>query len=252
MISHRYRQQFRLLLGILPYIARIEEFALKGGTAINLFHNNLPRLSVDIDLTYLPMQQDRETALRDITGALDHLKRILEGAIEGIQVRKSPPLSGHEVKLFCRLNSTEIKIEVNPVMKGYLWEPIEMQVCQKVQDEFGLFASAKVVSRGELYGGKICAALERQHPRDLFDVHILMKEKGIDEELKLGFIATMLGSRKPLHEILAPKFVDSSSVFDSQFTGLSDRRFTYDCFDKVRRELIGQFTAFYHHETRHS
>ena len=93
MISHRYRQQFRLLLGILPYIARIEEFALKGGTAINLFHNNLPRLSVDIDLTYLPMQQDRETALRDITGALDHLKRILEGAIEGIQVRKSPLLA---------------------------------------------------------------------------------------------------------------------------------------------------------------
>ena len=156
MISRRYRQQFRLLLRILPYIARLDEFALKGGTAINLFHNNLPRLSVDIDLTYLPMQQDRETALRGITDALDHLKRILEEAIEGIQVRKSPSLSGHEVKLFCRLNSTEIKIEVNPVMRGCLWEPIEMQVCQKVQDEFGLFASVRVVSRGELYGGKIC------------------------------------------------------------------------------------------------
>ena len=113
-----------------------------------------------------------------------------------------------------------------------------MQVCQRVQDEFGLFASAKVVSRGELFGGKICAALERQHPRDLFDVHILMNEQGIDEELKLGFIAALVGSRKPLNETLAPKFVDISSVFENQFTGLSDRTFTYDCFDIVRRELI--------------
>lgn len=125
-------------------------------------------------------------------------------------------------------------------MRGHLWEPIEMQGCQYVQDEYGLFASANVISRGELYGGKICAALERQHPRDLFDIDILMNVNGIDEEIKLGFVVALLSSRKPLDETLTPKFVDSSSVFESQFAGLSDKRFTYDCFDRVRRELIAK------------
>ncbi len=238
MISLYRRRQFELLLKVLPYIFRLEEFALKGGTAINLFHNNLPRLSVDIDLTYLPMQQSRATALRGISDALDNLKQLLEEGIEGIHVRKSHTSNGYAAKLFCRHNGTQIKIEVNPVMRGCLWEPVKLQVCQKAQDEFGLFALAQVVSRNELYGGKICAALERQHPRDLFDIHILMNERGIDEELKLGFIATLLGSRKPMHETLSPNLVDISSEFDSQFAGLSDQRFNYDCFDNTRRELI--------------
>ena len=45
----QYRDQARLLIDVLPYVAEQEVFALKGGTAINLFHHNLPRLSVDID-----------------------------------------------------------------------------------------------------------------------------------------------------------------------------------------------------------
>ena len=68
----------------------MEEFALKGGTAINLFHNDLPRLSVDIDLTYLPMLHDRETALHGIANALDNLKQILEEVIEGLSVNPPP------------------------------------------------------------------------------------------------------------------------------------------------------------------
>ena len=44
----RYRAQVRLLIDVLPYVAREEVFALKGGTAINLFHRDLPRLSVDL------------------------------------------------------------------------------------------------------------------------------------------------------------------------------------------------------------
>ena len=55
MLEH-YRNQAQLLVDVLPYVAQQEVFALKGGTAINLFHRDLPRLSVDIDLTYLPVQ----------------------------------------------------------------------------------------------------------------------------------------------------------------------------------------------------
>ena len=244
MISNLYRRQFNLVMKVLPYLAQFEEFALKGGTAINLFHSDLPRLSVDIDLTYLPLQQDRETALRGIEVVLTAFKQNLEEQIPSMRVSDSSISRGHELKLICRYNGTEIKVEVNPVMRGYLWEPVKMQVCQSVQQMFGLFASAKVISQGELYGGKICADLERQHPRDLFDIHILMNEKGIDEEIRLGFIATLLCCRKPLNEVLNPRFTDISSRFDGQFSGLSEHKFTYECFDKTRRDLVATIHRF--------
>ena len=64
MIRPEYRAQVDLLLSILPHVAKEESLALKGGTAINLFVRNMPRLSVDIDLTYLSWQDDRTTALQ--------------------------------------------------------------------------------------------------------------------------------------------------------------------------------------------
>jgi len=71
-VLDHYRDQAQLLIDVLPYVAQQEVFALKGGTAINLFHRDLPRLSVDIDLTYLPVN-DRNAALRDIGDALDRV-----------------------------------------------------------------------------------------------------------------------------------------------------------------------------------
>ena len=68
----RYVDQVRLLLSVLPDIAGEKVFALKGGTAINLFYKDMPRLSVDIDLTYLPVD-DRETLLKDINETLDRI-----------------------------------------------------------------------------------------------------------------------------------------------------------------------------------
>src|SRR5690606_36532122 len=60
-----YRAQVELLIRCLPAVANAPDFALKGGTAINLFLRDMPRLSVDIDLTYLPIT-DRANALTDI------------------------------------------------------------------------------------------------------------------------------------------------------------------------------------------
>ena len=54
-LSERYRRQVALLIAVMPFVAAEKDFALKGGTAINLFVRDMPRLSVDIDLTYLPV-----------------------------------------------------------------------------------------------------------------------------------------------------------------------------------------------------
>jgi len=68
-----YRQQVSLLLSVLPEVAKERCFALHGGTAINLFIRNMPRLSVDIDLTYLPIE-NREPSLKNIAEALQRNK----------------------------------------------------------------------------------------------------------------------------------------------------------------------------------
>ena len=69
-VLERYLNQTRLLLRVLSDIAAEEVFALKGGTAINLFYRDMPRLSVDIDLVYLPVRE-RDASLRDIGQDMD-------------------------------------------------------------------------------------------------------------------------------------------------------------------------------------
>ena len=71
-VSEAYRRQVTLLVRVLPFVAAETCFALKGGTAINLFVRNMPRVSVDIDLTYLPVA-DRGTSLRAIDAAMKRI-----------------------------------------------------------------------------------------------------------------------------------------------------------------------------------
>jgi len=237
MSSADYREQVRLLLMVLPYVAEQEVFALKGGTAINLFHRGFPRLSVDIDLTYLPME-DRSEALKGIADGLARIKKDLEKNIEGILVTTMSQSDGQEAKLSCRLDRTEIKIEVNTTIRGCLWKPELVQVAEAVQVEFGLFAAINVVSKGALYGGKICAALDRQHPRDLFDIQQLLKDEGITDEVKLGFIAALVGHSRPMNELLNPNFQDQREAFDTQFDGMSPLPFTYEDYESTRTGLL--------------
>ena len=67
-----YEKQVSLLIDLLNFVGEKQEFALKGGTAINLFYFDMPRLSIDIDLVYLPIKERRDT-LRGISEALKEL-----------------------------------------------------------------------------------------------------------------------------------------------------------------------------------
>src|SRR5690625_4879328 len=83
-----YRNQVRLLLRVMPIVARETCFALKGGTAINLFIRNLPRLSVDIDLMYLP-RHERPAALAEINAAMSRIKKGILAEIRGLSVTET-------------------------------------------------------------------------------------------------------------------------------------------------------------------
>src|SRR5690348_15932031 len=119
--SENYRRQVALLIRTLPLVAEEKAFALKGGTAINLFVRNMPRLSVDIDLTYLPVQP-RAESLAAITAAMKRVKDRMVKTIPGAQVTEGTH-EGATNKLFVRADGVQIKIEITPVLRGCVYDP---------------------------------------------------------------------------------------------------------------------------------
>lgn len=233
MISPNYRAQVDLLLRVLPYVEMEDSLALKGGTAINLFAWDMPRLSVDIDLTYLPFSE-YNAARKEISDTLHRLQGRLRNAIPPIAATVVAVGGAEEVKLLCRSDNAIVKVEVNAMIRGHLWPTRKLEVVPSAQDEFGKSAFANVVSDAELYGGKICAALDRQHPRDLFDIHQLFAHGRISDSVRLGFLVMLLSHSRPIHEVLRPNFQDQSQLFASRFTGMALLPFTYEDFQATR------------------
>jgi hypothetical protein len=123
-------------------------------------------------------------------------------------------------------------------MRGIIEPASEMKLCEKSQIEFDMFCSIQVVPISQLYGGEICAALDRQHPRDLFDVKNLLQNKGFTNEIKKGFLFCLFGSKRPLFEMLYPNLQDQSAAMENQFDGMSDESFSYESFEDTRNLLI--------------
>ncbi|MEB2782458.1 nucleotidyl transferase AbiEii/AbiGii toxin family protein [Algoriphagus sp. C2-6-M1] len=229
----KYKHQVSLLLQVLPEVAKEPVFALHGGTAINLFVRDMPRLSVDIDLTYAPIK-DRKTSFMNIIDGLDRIKIKLEKILPEAVVS----LKSEILKLQITTANAQIKIEVNQINRGVMDETVTLLLCETAQVEFDAFCAVPVVPLGQLYGGKICAALDRQHPRDLFDVKYLLKNEGFTDEIKKGFMLFLLSSNRPLHEMLHPNFIDQRGTLVNQFEGMSPEPFTYEDFEKIREQLV--------------
>ena len=117
-MEQRYRDTVRLLLDVAPFVFVGAEFAMKGGTAINLFHRDMPRLSVDIDVVYVRADQPRAEALAAISEALNRVAADLER--RGFSARRQAATGMGDIKLFVRRGLAEVKIEVNPVGRGTL------------------------------------------------------------------------------------------------------------------------------------
>lgn len=226
-----YRRKVEFLLRILPFVTDEDCFAIHGGTAINLFVKNLYRLSVDIDVTYIPIE-DRNTSLQRINEALvrisDRVKRQFP------DVRVIPRLD--ICKITCESRGCQVKIEVNQTKRGLVCgEAALLPLCEKAQSLFGMEVDARIVPIPQLYGGKISAALSRQHPRDLFDV----KQMDIPlADVKEGLIFCLLGSDRPIYESFAPNLIDQHEAMERQFSGMSEMLFGYNDFEATREKLI--------------
>jgi len=231
-----YFAQVRLLVAVLPIVARERCFALKGGTAINLFVRDMPRLSVDIDLAFVPVG-DRATALAEIDAALGRISETLAGRPYGYRVSVGKRQDGSVYGLLVSDRAAEIKIEVSPVLRGSVYPESMRRIVDRAEAEFG-FAEVPVVSFADLYAGKIVAALDRQHPRDLFDVKLLLAEEGISDELFNAFLVYLISHAGSIARVLNPTRKPLDDLFERQFVGMTVEAVTVDELNQARADLI--------------
>lgn len=230
-----YERQVALLVRILPILAEEQVFALKGGTAINLFVRDIPRLSVDLDLTYLPIQS-WDDSIRGIDEALSRIIININKSIAGAQVHVQRSAQGNIERLHVQAGVT-IKIEVTPVLRGVVYDPVRMSVTEAVEAKYG-FAETWVVSQADLYAGKIVAALDRQHPRDLYDVKLLLENEGVSDDLRRAFVAYLLSSARPLNVILNPPRRNIAQKYEQEFVGMTLEDVPLDELLTVREQLV--------------
>ena len=226
-----YQAKVELLLRLLPIVMEEKVFAVHGGSAINLFVKNMPRYSVDLDLTYMALA-NRIESMDDICL---HLKSIADKATRAFRDMHILP-NYATCKLLCEYHGFQVKIEVNRTKRGIVGgEVTTLPLCAKAQEKFGMYCEAAIVPMTQLYGGKVAAALSRQHPRDLFDIkHMTIPMTAIRE----GLIFCLLGSDRPIHESLSPKLIDQRMAMANQFEGMSDVPFSYTEFEETRERLI--------------
>jgi predicted nucleotidyltransferase component of viral defense system len=233
----RYADRVKLLVEILPTLAAEKRFALKGGTAINLFERDLPRLSVDIDLTWLPVGEFANDA-REISAALTAIGEKLQSGSLRLQVQASGTEETGIHRLIASRGHSRVQIETTPVMRGTVHPVRTMTVQPGVERAFG-FVEMQVLDFADLYAGKLAAALSRQHPRDLFDIQPLLDEGRLDDRLWRTFLVYLTSSPKPAAEILAPREPkDFERTFAVHFQGMTRAPVSYASLLEVRARLL--------------
>lgn len=236
MARDRYATQVELLVRAIPIVAEEREFALKGGTAINLFYRDMPRLSVDIDLTYVPLD-DRATALANIDSAFDRMVERARNTLRGVDAQRTAGGGDGDTRMILHTRSAEVKVEVSPVLRGTVAPPADRRVTSAVEEQFG-FAEMPVVAFEDLYAGKIVAALDRQHPRDLYDVEQLYEHEGVTDDLFRTFLVYAASSSRPLHELIDPNLIDIDRAFAQEFDGMTVEHVPLEKLLEARERLV--------------
>ena len=231
-----YIDTVRLLLAIAPTLFTSGRFAMKGGTALNLFVQDMPRLSVDIDVVYVDHRPDREAALKTISAELVAMKAVLKA--KGYRAILPASTQGDEVKLVVGNDATQVKVEVNFVFRGSVLRVETRSLVATAQDLFTTDVTIPVLATPELYGSKLVAAMDRQHPRDIFDALHMLDGFGWREIFADCFVAYLAGHNRPVHEVLFPKTKPLAPGFSNEFAGMTREEVSPDALLVAQARLI--------------
>lgn len=244
-MNQTYLDSARLLTRVAPLVLVGDTFALKGGTAINLFIRDMPRLSVDLDLVFPDYTLPRDEALKRINEAIRQSVARLRK--QGFQTHAPASADAGETKLLVRRGAIEVKVEVNFVMRGTVHPARRASMTQKARDTLQADLEIPVVSIEDMYGGKLVAAMDRQHPRDLFDIMQLFAHEGITAGIRRAFVVYLASHNRPVHEVLFPPLRDIRHEFEHSFAGMTAEPVELDALlaarERIVRELQQGLTA---------
>ena len=240
-----YADTVRLLLTVAPDVFANDIFVMKGGTAINLFVQNTPRLSVDIDVAYLPWQVPRDDALQAINQELAAIASRLAPLALRTRLIRSKDLG--DTKLIVDNDTSQVKVEVNMVFRGTVL-PIEQRpLSGRTAELFGVELDLPILAPDELYASKLVAALDRQHPRDLFDIWQLYESRGLTDEMVECFVTYLAGHNRPIHEVLFSNDKNIAREYDSSFVGMTEATCSLatllETQERLRHELPARLSS---------
>lgn len=236
-----YVATVRLLLEAAPHIFQSNRLALKGGTALNLFIRDMPRLSVDMDVVYTDHGPRREEAMKGISEELASSMKRLEAV--GIRSEFLRAKGGDEVKLLIQRGTSQVKVEVNFVFRGTVLPIQTRNISATVRELFTTDLELPVLAESELYGGKLVAALDRQHPRDFFDVRGLWQNTGLTPEVVECFVCYLAGHNRPIHEVLYSRDLDLTVPYESEFQGMTREEVSLGELLAIREQLRAELSG---------
>ena len=244
-MDRAYADTVRLLLSAAPDVFASNIFALKGGTAINLCVRDMPRLSVDIDVVYIPWQTSREEAMNAISAELD----AITGRLAKLQLTTRKVGAGElgDSKLLIENSNAQVKVEVNVVFRGTVMPVVRRQLSPATANLFSVALELPVLAPAELYGSKLVAAMDRQHPRDLFDVLKMFESEGLSVDMVECFVTYLAGHNRPIHEVLFGNDKAIEPEYLQNFVGMTTEPVSLEALletrARLREELPRRLTA---------
>lgn len=235
MMKSDFKKQVELLLDVIGEVVPEEKFALKGGTAINLFLHEMPRLSVDIDLNYTSIVP-RDVFLKDLDELTSNIQHNLKAKNIISEVKYTKENIPKQIRVFSK--DAVIKIETNLILRGCVYPTEARKLCSAAEKAFLKSMEINTASFEDLYAGKFCAALDRQHPRDLFDIMLFIEKYEFSEKLKKAFIVYLISHNRPIFELLSPHLIDQRKLYNTEFIGMTDQQVSYPDLENARNILI--------------
>jgi len=231
-----YADTVRLLLSVAPDVFRSESLAMKGGTALNLFVRDMPRLSVDIDVVFTPWSMPREEALGTIGAEIDNIcERMVE---RGLGARTTKAQEFGASTLLIEDANSQVKVEVNHVFRGTVLPVQTRSLVPRAAEAFSAELELPVLAVDELYGSKLVAACDRQHPRDLFDVLELYESGGITPGMVECFVTYLAGHNRPVHEVLFARPKDIRREYETAFVNMTTKPVNLAALESTREKLF--------------